>query len=127
MTSFPTDLARRIAERLADDDPDLPALTERVLVEGPKPAATARSFDPGTTIALAALLVSAAQFAWGVHRDLKQDRRQAAKDEDAEVRRELLLRRLRLKMDASPGVSPAQRDRVFDVVVEEVLAGGGDG
>ncbi len=36
MSSFPADLARRIAQRLADEtDPDLPALTERALAERP--------------------------------------------------------------------------------------------
>ena len=122
MSSFPADLARRIAQRLADEtDPNLPALTERTLAEAAEASAGSPTYDPGTTIALAALLVSAAQFAWSAYRDLKKDRQEARKDPAAASHRDLLLRRLRLEMSDPPGISRARRDRLFEVVVEEVL------
>ncbi len=124
MSSFPDDLARRIADRLAGEtNLSLPAFTEQVLAEGtdatPPPM---RTFDPATTIALAALLVSAAQFAWGAYRDLKKDREAEKTGPPATPPRELLQRRLRLKFSETTRISAGQRDRLLEVVVDEVLA-----
>ncbi len=122
MSSFPADLARHIAQRLAaETDPDLPALTERALAEGSRAPTRSATYDPGTAIALAALLVSAAQFAWSAYRDLKKDRQEARQEPAATSPRDLLLRRLRIEMGDPPGISRARRDRLFGVVVEEVL------
>ena len=124
MSSFPDDLARQIANRLAGEmDPSLPERTERVLAEGTDaPPPPSRTFDPATTIALAALLVSAAQFAWGVYRDLKKDREAARSVPPATPPRELLQRRLRMEFRENTKISGGQRDRLFEVVVDEVLA-----
>ncbi len=119
------DLAREAARRLAAElDPNLPALTERALAEGPAPAPVLRSFDAGTSIALAALILGAAQFAWAIYRDLKKDRKE--RREPARADRDLLLRRLRLKLGQTSGITGAHRDRVFEVIVDEVLVRGRD-
>ena len=109
---------RRAAERLADLDPSLPIDVERQLA-----GARFRSletFDLGAGVALAGVLLPAMQLAWQVWRDLKGDR-----DKDGERRRrETLLRRLRLEIRQLDDLTPAQRDRVLDVVADEVLAAG---
>ncbi len=122
MSSFPADLARRIAQRLADEtDPNLPALTERVLAEGPETSPESHTYDAGVAIALAALLVSAAQFAWSVYRDLKKDRQEDREKPPTASHRELLLRRMRVEFRGRTEIPRARRDRLFEVVVDEVL------
>lgn len=101
-----------------ETDPNLPVLTERLLAEGPQAPPESHTYDAGVAIGLAALLVSAAQFAWSVYRDLKKDRRERP---TTAAHRELLLRRLRLEYSGRTEISQARRDRLFEVVVEEVL------
>ncbi|MBN1347524.1 MAG: hypothetical protein JXQ73_32840 [Phycisphaerae bacterium] len=60
MSDVPPDLARELADRLKDLDPDLPQMVEKVLAEGDaNQSARTRSFDisPDTAINLAQLLV----------------------------------------------------------------------
>ena len=122
MSSLPADLARRAAQRLAaETDPDLPAQTELALAGGAQASTRSATYDPGTAIAFAALLVSAAQFAWTAYRDLKKDREAARAEPAATPPRDLLLRRLRIEMGDPPGIPRARRDRLFEVVVDEVL------
>lgn len=115
-TSAP-DAARRAASRLAAElGPNLPALTERVLVEGGE-RGRQRSYDPATTIAIASLLVSAAQLGWQIYRDLKSDR-----EEDEKRKAQVLVRRLRLSLTGPSDLSSQQRDRLLEVVAEEIVA-----
>lgn len=115
-TSAP-DVARRAASRLAAEfDPTLPALTERVLVEDGEPRRM-RSYDLGTGLAVAALLVSAAQFGWQIYRDLKSDR-----EADGKRNVQLLVRRIRLSLTEPSDLTPKQRDRLLEVVAEEIVA-----
>jgi hypothetical protein len=128
VSTFPPDLARRVAERLAaETDPNLPALTERLLADGPEASAKPQTYDAGTAIALAALLLGVAQFAWAIYRDLRKDRQEAQEKPRTTSHRELLHRRMRLEFHDRPGVSTAQRDRLFEVVVDEVMLLDGDG
>ncbi|TGD98387.1 hypothetical protein [Methylobacterium nonmethylotrophicum] len=113
MTTSPDDLARRAAARLAPDlGPALPALVEARLQGGAPPA----RYDAATAIALAALVLNAAKFAWDIHRDRRKDGAPPTPDSVA--------RQLRLSLRIE-GVTEAQRDRVIAVVVEE--AGKEDG
>lgn len=116
--------ARNAAARLAGElgDPGLPALTERVLATGDDEA-PARSYDAGVAIALAALVVSVSQLAWQIYRDLRADREKtaAATDRAATPVRQLLVRRLRLRAAEPSGLAAARRERVIEVVVEELL------
>ena len=67
-------------------------------------------YDAATLIALAALVVSAAQLALDIYRDRPKDAPPPAPDSVA--------RQLRLTLTVE-GVTEAQRDRVIAVVVEE--------
>lgn len=108
------EIARRAAERLAGIDPDLPTATERLLQGAPR----RRSLDVGTSTALASLVVSLVQFGWSIYQDHLRQK------EKAEVR-DALVRRLldRIEMSgAAGGVLPAgERDRVAEIVAEEIL------
>lgn len=74
LSAAEAETARRSAARLAAAlDPGLPAMTERVLA-GAEPTRSAVTFDAGTSIALAGLLLSIVQFGWTVYRDLRKDR-----------------------------------------------------
>ena len=108
------EIARRAAERLAGIDPGLPAATERLLHGAPR----RRSLDAGTSIALASLVVSLVQFGWSIYQDhLRQ--REKAEIRDALVRR--LLDRIEMS-GAAGGLLPAEeRDRVAEIVAEEIL------
>ncbi len=120
-------LARRAATRLAGElDPRLPALTERAIA-GEDGEIRTRAYDPTLALGLAGFLLSVAQFAWTIYRDLKKDR----KDEEEKAAERgklgpLLARKIRLGVDLPSGVTPEQRDRVIEVVVEEILAPGSD-
>lgn len=120
-------VARRAAARLAGEvDPSLPALTERAIAEG-APREGMRSFDPTLAIALGGFLLSVAQFGWKIYRDLKEDRGKAAekaaesRDQERAGLGTLLARRIRLGMETPPDVTPERRDRIVEVVVEEIL------
>ena len=123
MTAPHADAARRAAARLAPDlGSDLPAFTERALA-GPESIAPRRSFDSGASLAVAALLVSLAQFGWQIYRDLKEDRE---KRDEADRRQllQVLVRRMRLSLNEPPELSVQQRDRLLEVVAEEILISG---
>jgi len=106
-------IARRAAGRLAGLDANLPAATERLLLAqgGPR----RRSLDTSTSIALASLLLSLVQFGWTVYQDHLRQR------EKAEAR-DALIQKLRDRIADSGGLVPAgERDRVVEVVTEEIL------
>ena len=123
MTTPHAEAARRAAARLAPDlGSDLPAYTERALA-GQEPTVRRRSYDAGTSLAVAALLVSLAQFGWQIYRDLREDRE---KKDEADRRQilQVLVRRMRLSLNEPPGLSVQQRDRLLEVVAEEILISG---
>jgi ferric-dicitrate binding protein FerR (iron transport regulator) len=123
MTISHADAARRAAARLAPDlGSDLPALTERALA-GQERTAPRRSYDAGASLAVAALLVSLAQFGWQIYRDLKEDR-EKREETDRRQTLQVLIRRMRLSLDAPQGLSVQQRDRLLEVVAEEILISG---
>ncbi len=64
-------------------------------------------------VALAALIVSAAQLAWTLYSDLKTQHPQPS--------REVLARRVRVELSEDEGVSPRDRIRVIEVVTDEVV------
>ena len=108
-------LARNAASRLAPEaDAALPAYVEAA-IDGRK-IAGAQYFEPATTIALAALVVGIAQFAWGVYRDLSGS---TAKPEP-----ETIARKIRIEVNVPESVSLEQRDRVIAVVLEELVRSG---
>jgi hypothetical protein len=109
----PDDLARRAAMRLGDEmDRNLPAAVE-AQVQGAGPVS--ERFEPATTIALAALILSAAKFAWDIYRDIK-------KDSKAAPAREVIARRMRLELNVGEEINSEQSDRVIAVVVDELIS-----
>jgi hypothetical protein len=109
-----TAISRRVAGRLAGLDANLPAATERLLQGAPR----RRSLDAGTSIALASLVLSLVQFGWTVYQDHLRQK------EKAEVRGDLvrrLLDRLETSGAADGILPPGERDRVVEVVAEEIL------
>src|SRR3954470_17814135 len=110
------DLAHQAAERLAPElDRNLPALVEAQIQAG---GSAPERFEPGTVIALAALLLNAAKFAWDIYKDRKKEMKDPAAQE-------ALARQLRLELKVDGGVSDAQRDKIIAVVVEELTRSSG--
>ncbi|TAX63351.1 hypothetical protein ELI00_37555 [Rhizobium ruizarguesonis] len=113
MASSADDLARQAAQHLSREfDPNLPALIESQLQAG---GSSPERYDPATAtaIALAALLLNAAKFAWDIHRERGKDAKEASQ-------REAITRQLRLELPVNEGISTQQRDRIIAVVVEEM-------
>jgi hypothetical protein len=73
-------------------------------------------YDLGITIALAALIViiSVAQLAWEIYRDLKKNSKAAPVPE-------VITRRLRLESKVTEQFDSERRDRIVNVVVEELM------
>src|SRR5271165_5483272 len=94
------DVARRAAQQLSDElGGNLPAAVEAQLQAG---GAAPERYEPGTLIALAALVVNVAKFAWDVYRDRKKDAQAPSAD--------TLARTIRLELKTDDGLSDAQRD-----------------
>ena len=106
------DVARRAALRLGDElDRQLPAMVEAQLQGGGEPP---ERYEPATAIALAALILSAAKFAWDIYRDLM-------KDSKTLPTAEVIARRTRLELNKIQEVESSHLDRVITVVVDEVM------
>ncbi|THA83014.1 hypothetical protein [Streptomyces sp. A0592] len=76
------------------------------------------STDGGThsyldPVALASLIVTVATSGWVVTQDLRK--------RGAELRREVLTRRIRIELDGNGTVSAAERDAIIEAVVEQVV------
>lgn len=90
-------------------DAGLPARLEAA-IQASEQQTGKQQFDGGATaVALAALVLSAAQFAYQIYRDRKQDRKT-----DPDV----LKRRLRLALDDRGYPDTIQRDRVIEAAVQ---------
>jgi hypothetical protein len=102
--------ARAAAARLADQRaPRLVADVELELVKGPP----AQYVDP---VSIGGLVVAVATLAWQVYTDLKS--------KTAQPSPEVVARTVRVRIRESGdggAVSPEERDRVIDVVVEETV------
>ena len=107
------DIARRAAQRLRGDlGQNLPATVEAQLQMG---GTGPERYEPVTTvIALATLLLNVAKFAWDIYRDRKKDAKEVPSAET-------IARTIRLELKSDEGVSAEQRDKIIDVVVEELL------
>lgn len=107
------EIARLAAARLAELDAGLPAATERVLAGQARPRY--RGLDANLTLTLAGFLLSLVQFGWSVYKDHRQEKEP----------REILIRRLRVRIEQTGGdglLLPDRCDRVIEVVAEEILS-----
>jgi len=111
--------ARAAARRLADLDPDsdvdldLRSQVETALQEHDADARPQQYADP---VALGSLIVGAAGLAWGIYKDLREKTEKTPKP-PANV----IVTQVELKLPATDPVPPAQRARIIEVVVEEIL------
>jgi hypothetical protein len=104
-------VARAAARRLSDElGPDLRTQVEDALEAHDGDTRPAQYFD---LVSLGSLIVSAASLAWTIYKDQRERKPKPAPKEIAEqVEPELL---------SSDPIPSAQRTRVIEVVVEEVL------
>jgi hypothetical protein len=63
---------------------------------------------------LAALILAAAKFAWDIYRDLKKDSKSAPVPE-------VIARRMRLELNVTEEIDRKRRERVIEVVVDELM------
>ena len=106
------EISRRAAARLAPEiDPKLPQMTERVLSVGDSGV---EQYELGTAIAVASLLVSMVGVAWQVYQDLKKKTQRPSRD--------VFVRRMRVQTRERTELDGSKRDRMVEVVVDEVMA-----
>lgn len=109
-------VARRAARRLASPRwPELAVDLEAVL-DNRRTTPRADSGQPDQfvdPIALASLIVAAADLAWSVYADLRK--KKTAKPGP------VIVQRLRIELGESRLIEPAERDRVIEVVVDEII------
>src|SRR5690349_5399505 len=104
--------ARAAAWRLAPEfGGRLPADVEAILRASTGGGRDDRYLDP---VALAALIVSAAQFAWTVYADLRK--------RTAKPAPQVVASRVRVELAERTEIDPSVRDRVIDIVVAETLS-----
>lgn len=113
MDDVAADAARAAALALArEHGGQLPGDVEAILRAREDAPVDQYIVDP---ISLAGLIVSAATFAWTVYRDLKTKTDTPARD--------VIERRVRVKIrDSKLDAPPAQRDRIIEVVVTEIMS-----
>jgi hypothetical protein len=100
--------ARAAARRLSvDHGPQLVVDVEAALHPHRRPD---QYIDP---ISLGSLIVSVATLAWTVYQDLRTKKGKPTRQE--------IIRHIQLEPPSTDTATPAQRDRIIDVVVDEVL------
>jgi hypothetical protein len=103
--------ARAAARRLANDHGSrLTVDVEAALRERSSNGRPEQFADP---IALAALIVAAADLAWSVYTDLRKKTLKPAP--------EVLARQIRIELDQPRTIEPAERDRVITIVIDEIV------
>ncbi len=110
-------IARSAAARLAGDfGLTLPQQIEQQLASDGQPRAPQHfAVDAGLIVALAGLVLAAAQFGWTIYQDSKKSGAQKPSHET-------VARRIRVKIGAVDGLENKDRDRAIEVVVEEIAA-----
>jgi len=102
-------IARLAAARLKGLDERIPFFVDAHLSDEELP----RKFDVATVVALASLIVSVSQLAWDIYS-------KTFGETSKEPSIESLRTKLSLAVALPVGVTPAQRDQVMSVVVEEI-------
>lgn len=103
--------ARATARRLAaSHGPGLDAQVEAALYDRRIDQRPDQYLDPVT---LGSLIVSAAALSWTVYKDLHNKTPKPA--------REVIARRVRIELPASDPTPSAERDKIIEIVVEEIV------
>lgn len=106
----PIGRAARAAARRLGPNPILEAQVEAALHTHGTNHRSDRYVDP---IELGSLIVSVATLAWTVYQDLRRTSRQAAPH--------VIARRVRLGLPANNQTTTTERDKVIEVVVDEII------
>jgi len=110
-------IARKAALRLAENtDPSLPQRVEAVLAQGGEERPPDQ-YDAGAVIGLAGLVVSIASFVYAIYLKMKESSSEPPKQE-------AMARRVRVQFSEHQRISPEERDRIIDIVVEETFTYG---
>jgi hypothetical protein len=105
------DASRAAAQRLADElGPGLAADVEEALEGRGEAHSPERYLDP---VSLGGLIVSVATLAWTVFNDLR--------NKTPKPPPEGIARRVRVELETHDSVTPAQRDRIIEIVVSETI------
>lgn len=109
--------SRAAAQRLSDEyGLRLAVEVEEALYVRGESRSTERYVDP---VSLGGLVVSVATLAWTVFNDLR--------DRAATPSRDVVARRVRVRLETHDRLTPAERDRIIDVVVSETILPPGQG
>ncbi|MFE5870315.1 hypothetical protein ACFQ6V_16955 [Streptomyces roseifaciens] len=113
--------ARAAARRMAaTHGAQLEAQVEAALhAQGAGAGARAGQYLDVDPLALGSLIVSVASLAWTVYQDLRT--------RTPSPSRPVIARRVRIELPADGRTAPEERDRIIDIVVEEVTRDAGDG
>ncbi|MCX5801140.1 MAG: hypothetical protein NTX17_07120 [Candidatus Eisenbacteria bacterium] len=107
-------IARNAAARLAATlGSELPQMTEKALDMPDARGVPDQYLDSATAINLASLVVSIASLVWSMCQDRPQ--------KTSKSNRDVIQRRITLKVGRPDGVSVSQRDRIIEVVIDEAM------
>lgn len=108
----PVGRAARVAARRLTADPNsrLTVDVETALQERGSNGRPDQYVEP---VGLAALIVAAADLAWSVYIDLRKKTPKPAP--------EVIARQIRIKLDQPRTIEPAERDRVIEIIVDEII------
>jgi hypothetical protein len=112
MTNVPPEIVRSAAQRLVSLDALLPAKVEARLHQPDGGLEQPSTYEP-VSIAIAALLISAASLAWTIYKDTRKS--------GAPPAQEVIERRVRLETEIPSTITGEQSDLVIKTVVEEVI------
>ncbi|WP_058043085.1 hypothetical protein [Streptomyces roseifaciens] len=121
-TDNPADRGARAAARrmAATHGTQLEAQVEAALhARGAGADARAEQYLDVDPVALGSLIVSVASLSWSVYQDLRT--------RTPSPSRSVIARRVRIELPADGGTGPEERDRIIDIVVEEVTRDAEDG
>lgn len=117
MTDPIADASRAAAQRLGDEyGPNVAVDVEEALYVRGASRSPDRYLDP---VSLGGLIVSVATLAWTVFNDLRSKAAKPSPD--------VVARQVRVRLETPDSVTPAERDRIIDVVVSETIVAGGPG
>jgi hypothetical protein len=110
MTETVADIARRAGDRLAPEYyASLPIHVEQALHNRDAQDQPDRYIDP---VSIGGLIVSIASLAWTIYQDHKKSGNTPKTD--------VVARRVRVELATQDDIDDAQRDRIIDIVLEEI-------
>lgn len=112
MTIPQDEIARLTAAKFSQTNPNLPQLVENVIAN-PEAKYDVQTYDMGTAINLASLIVSIASFTWAIYQEFKKGPNRPDK--------KLIARKTKLKFGRVDWNLVHDCDRIIEVIVEETF------